>query len=772
MAALAEPVLASLSQWPNKGKGGPSSPPSVGGALAAPNPVAGGGGGLLDNLVRLAGLGATVYDKVWGPGRSQDELLQAQRALAMEQKMQLMQERDAKGRQAEFERRVEGVTGQKFGPEVGGAFSKTRDIMTRQANPLLPGYQGPMGEVGPLVGTKINELGHQEPSTEVGPPAEGRPPGPNLVLRPYQDLPGTIGKEANLLRSQAEQATELLPPGQAREQTRQAIVHGPQIALPSEVPKIYKGYSEANLAAMTEEDKARLMGKAKAGDAAMEAFRQSGYKDMRKLVEALTHDTAGPGQLLEMDRKGQEAAIAHFERLQDAGKRLDAALAAGNQAEIERVSREYNQLQIGYSRLTNPLKSPQEIEVMLAPVIKTPGVMYGTTYAKANMVVNLEKAQKYVMGQMDPQNPQDLLDLAGIHLAIQKHPNGFSPEQAKVMKQYIREFPGATPDSIEQASYWIDSNTLGIAKPESHPVGEQAFTPAQQAEMGVDEKGVKQPVPPGTMGPELRQSLKVDPEGRPLPGGEAERQVKGQEKGIPAGATPEQRAIEERWGAKPRLDPYMRKPAPEPSAKEPPPIGVSPGEGAVPPQPQPAPLPLSPKTGPRILDTIPGGSRLRRAFRSKAQAAEDQGRWAPLAIQHANAAGVPPNLVIKMFGIESGWDPQAYNSAEDSVGIGQLRTAAAQDMGLSPEERWDPEKNVKAAVGYLARQLKAFNGNEILAVAAYQMGIGNLKSGKNWGPNTRAYVKAVTGQEVTDEKIAELLSPYGVPYQSRPVARR
>ena len=92
----------------------------------------------------------------------------------------------------------------------------------------------------------------------------------------------------------------------------------------------------------------------------------------------------------------------------------------------------------------------------------------------------------------------------------------------------------------------------------------------------------------------------------------------------------------------------------------------------------------------------------------------------------AKKQGVNPDLMVRMFSTESRGDPKAV-SPKGAVGLGQLMPDAAKDMGLTPKERTDPDKNIPAAVGYFKKQLAAFGGDAEKAAAAYNWGPGNLE---------------------------------------------
>jgi hypothetical protein len=87
--------------------------------------------------------------------------------------------------------------------------------------------------------------------------------------------------------------------------------------------------------------------------------------------------------------------------------------------------------------------------------------------------------------------------------------------------------------------------------------------------------------------------------------------------------------------------------------------------------------------------------------------------------------GVDPDLAVRMFTQESRGDKNAV-SPKGAAGLGQLMIPAAKEMGLTPAERFDPEKNIPASIGYLKKQLVKYNGDPEKALAAYNWGGGNV----------------------------------------------
>jgi soluble lytic murein transglycosylase-like protein len=102
--------------------------------------------------------------------------------------------------------------------------------------------------------------------------------------------------------------------------------------------------------------------------------------------------------------------------------------------------------------------------------------------------------------------------------------------------------------------------------------------------------------------------------------------------------------------------------------------------------------------------------------------------------------GVPPALVKAVIHAESGFDPNAVSS-RGAIGLMQVMPRTADMVGLS--DPYHPFDNIQAGVKYLKDMLDMFNGNEILAVAAYNSGPRKVKKFGGVPPyrETRRYVK-------------------------------
>jgi soluble lytic murein transglycosylase-like protein len=84
-----------------------------------------------------------------------------------------------------------------------------------------------------------------------------------------------------------------------------------------------------------------------------------------------------------------------------------------------------------------------------------------------------------------------------------------------------------------------------------------------------------------------------------------------------------------------------------------------------------------------------------------------------------------PALVKAVMSVESAGNPKA-KSKYGASGLMQLMPATAKELGLSEDDIFDPEKNVEAGSRYLKKLRNRYNGDEELALAAYNWGLGNV----------------------------------------------
>lgn len=93
-------------------------------------------------------------------------------------------------------------------------------------------------------------------------------------------------------------------------------------------------------------------------------------------------------------------------------------------------------------------------------------------------------------------------------------------------------------------------------------------------------------------------------------------------------------------------------------------------------------------------------------------------------IQTASAKyGVPVDLIKAVIDTESSFNPKVVSSA-GAKGLMQLMDGTANGLGVS--DPFDPAQSIDGGVRYLSYQLKRYDGQEKMALAAYNAGPGRV----------------------------------------------
>ena len=152
--------------------------------------------------------------------------------------------------------------------------------------------------------------------------------------------------------------------------------------------------------------------------------------------------------------------------------------------------------------------------------------------------------------------------------------------------------------------------------------------------------------------------------------------------------------------------------------------------------------------------TVPvRGTTVVRATRA-ARPVPDQS-FDAIIVREATRHGVRPELVRTIIQVESAFDPRA-RSPKGAMGLMQLMPVTATDLRVG--NPYDAEQNIRGGVAYLRRLLDRYDGNEELALAAYNAGPEAVARHGNQVPpfrETRDYLNRVrSSTTVTDREVS------------------
>jgi soluble lytic murein transglycosylase-like protein len=132
-----------------------------------------------------------------------------------------------------------------------------------------------------------------------------------------------------------------------------------------------------------------------------------------------------------------------------------------------------------------------------------------------------------------------------------------------------------------------------------------------------------------------------------------------------------------------------------------------------------------------------------RATRPAAASGDVLDRFEPLVQEHSARQSLRPDLVRAVIQVESGFNPWA-RSPKGAMGLMQLMPATARELGV--RNAYDPEENIRGGTEYLRQLLDKYQGDEELALAAYNAGSGAVdRYGRQVPPyrETKDYVRKV-----------------------------
>lgn len=142
-----------------------------------------------------------------------------------------------------------------------------------------------------------------------------------------------------------------------------------------------------------------------------------------------------------------------------------------------------------------------------------------------------------------------------------------------------------------------------------------------------------------------------------------------------------------------------------------------------------------------FMRDIKKDKKLRTAFKLSGYARNPQ-EFEPIINSCSREFGVDSSLIKAVIHAESGYNPTAV-SRKGAQGLMQLMPKTAQ--GLKVADSFNPSDNIRGGVRYLRFLLDTFKGNESLAVAAYNCGLGSVAKygGIPPYPETQTYVAKV-----------------------------
>jgi hypothetical protein len=103
-----------------------------------------------------------------------------------------------------------------------------------------------------------------------------------------------------------------------------------------------------------------------------------------------------------------------------------------------------------------------------------------------------------------------------------------------------------------------------------------------------------------------------------------------------------------------------------------------------------------------------------------AQHLPQAGSFDDVFLTAGNKYNISPALLKAVASAESGFNPEAISSS-GAVGLMQIMPETARQLGIDPR---DPVQSIQGAASYLRTLLNQFNGNTMLAIAAYNAGPG------------------------------------------------
>ncbi len=138
-------------------------------------------------------------------------------------------------------------------------------------------------------------------------------------------------------------------------------------------------------------------------------------------------------------------------------------------------------------------------------------------------------------------------------------------------------------------------------------------------------------------------------------------------------------------------------------------------------------------------------------------------RFEPFVQAHSARHALRPELVRAVIQVESGYNPRA-RSPKGAMGLMQLMPATASYLGV--RDPYDPDDNIRGGTAYLRELLDRYDGNEELALAAYNAGAGAVDRYGRRVPPYRETIDYVRKIGSATSKVVKTKPPGTVVYKT------